>query len=1060
MLGCRYFSLQGVTTVHCPVALQVAEPYRNLHLFPTLPLPGVRYYSGAWGKSYEVTTESSADSILAQAVHGIDFPRVIETAYDEGARIFIEMGPGSSCTRMIGAILKERPHLARSVCHQGNDGPAAVLRLLAALAAERVPFDPAPLYPDKWLPGPPPASGREPFTVRFGGEPFVIPSLPVLSRPDISSKRGSMDEAFPSLATLDHSGEAVPDSFSDPLLQEFHSSQDALFKAHEAYLRFSEQVSNALGEAISLQISLQDTLGGEGMDQIYESNTLPSETTPELAKGALFDRNMCLEFAIGSAGRMLGPDFSEADTFPTRVRLPDEPLMLVDRIVELEGIPRSMTSGRVVTEHDILPGSWYLDAGRIPTCIAVEAGQADLFLSGYLGIDFITRGLAVYRLLDAVVTFHRGLPEPGDTIRYDISIEHFFQQGETRFFRFRFDATVDGKPLLTMRDGCAGFFTAEELSAGKGIVRGHLETKLRQGKLPPEWQELVPMAVESYDAQQLDRLRDRDLAGCFGPLFQGLGLTMPVTIPGGLMYLVHRVSELDPRGGRYGIGLIRAEADINPDDWFLTCHFVDDRVMPGTLMYECCLHTLRIFLLRMGWVAEGAEVAWEPLPGISSRLSCRGQVLESTKNVTYEVNLAELGYSPEPYAIVDAVMYADGKPIVEINSMSVRLSGTSREKLLAMWQAKGKPESPSPVPVVRKSAIYGKEQILAFSNGKPSEAFGDPYRVFDGERIIARLPGPPYQFMDRITAVQGEPWQMVAGAGVEVQYDVPADAWYFAAERQNRMPFAVLLEVALQPCGWLSAYVGSALTSPIDLSYRNLGGNGVQLRPVRPESEMLTIDAFLKKVSTSGGMIIQEFDFAVSDPMGPVYEGETMFGFFTREALANQVGIRDIGPYAPSQEETLNATSLPYPDSLPFPEKMLRMIDRIEMFIPEGGAAGLGYISGVKDVDPDEWFFKAHFFQDPVTPGSLGLESFLQLLKYAAVQRWGWREGQTVAVALGERHTWLYRGQIIPTAGRATVEAVITAVDDEKRSIRSDGLLGVDGRVIYRMKDFVLRIEG
>jgi acyl transferase domain-containing protein/3-hydroxymyristoyl/3-hydroxydecanoyl-(acyl carrier protein) dehydratase len=1060
MLGCRYFPLQGVTTVHCPVALQVAEPYRNLHLFPTSPLQGVKYFSGAWGRSYEVTPKNSADSILAQAVHGIDFPRVIETAYDEGARIFIEMGPGSSCTRMIAAILKERRHLARSVCHQGIDAPTAVLRLLAALAAERVPFDLSPLFPDKWLPDPAPTSGREPFMVRFGGEPFVIPSLPVLSKPDFAEKRKPIFEASPSLPSLDYSSEALPDSFRDPLLQEFHSSQDALFKAHEAYLRFSEQVSSALGEAISLQISLQDTLGGEGIDQVYESNTFPSETTPELAKGPLFDRKMCLEFAIGSVGSMLGPDFSEADTFPTRVRLPDEPLMLVDRIVVLEGVPRSMTSGRVVTEHDILLGSWYLDAGRIPTCIAVEAGQADLFLSGYLGIDFITRGLAGYRLLDAVVTFHRGLPEPGDTIRYDISIERFFQQGETRFFRFRFDATVDGKPLLTMRDGCAGFFTAEELSAGKGIVRGHLETRPRQGKLPPDWRELVPMAVESYDARQLDRLRGGDLAGCFGTLFQGLGLKSPVTIPGGLMRLVHRVSELDPRGGRYGIGLIRAEADIRPDDWFLTCHFVDDRVMPGTLMYECCLHTLRIFLLRMGWVAEGANVAWEPLPGISSRLSCRGQVLESTKSVTYEVHLAELGYSPEPYAIVDAVMYADGKAIVEISSMSVRLSGATLEKLLSLWQARRTGESPHPISARRKPAIYGKEQILAFSNGKPSEGFGDPYRVFDGDRVIARLPGPPYQFMDRITAIQGEPWHMVAGARVEVQYDVPADAWYFAAERQDLMPFAVLLEVALQPCGWLSAYVGSALTSPIDLSYRNLGGNAVQLRPVGPESELLTINAFLKKVSTSGGMIIQEFDFSVSDQIGVVYEGETMFGFFTREALANQVGIRDIVPYAPSQEEMLNATAFPYPDSPPFPEKMLRMIDRIDIFIPQGGPSGLGYIRGVKDVDPDEWFFKAHFFQDPVTPGSLGLESFLQLLKYSAFHRWGWREGNTLAVALGERHNWLYRGQIIPSAGMASVEATITAIDDGKRTIRADGLLSVDGRVIYRMKDFVLRIDG
>ena len=144
--------------------------------------------------------------------------------------------------------------------------------------------------------------------------------------------------------------------------------------------------------------------------------------------------------------------------------------MLVDRILSIEGQPRSLESGRVVTEHVIEPGAWYLDGGRIAPCIAIEAGQADLFLCGYLGVDFETKGLAVYRLLDATVTFHRGLPAAGEVIRYDIRISNFFRQGKTILFRFQFDATVAGEPLLTMRDGCAGFFTAEELAAGKGIV--------------------------------------------------------------------------------------------------------------------------------------------------------------------------------------------------------------------------------------------------------------------------------------------------------------------------------------------------------------------------------------------------------------------------------------------------------------------------------------------------------------------------------------------------------------------------------------------------------------
>src|SRR5262249_46174142 len=153
-------------------------------------------------------------------------------------------------------------------------------------------------------------------------------------------------------------------------------------------------------------------------------------------------------------------------------------------------------------------------------------------------------------------------------------------------FRFRFEGTINGEPLLTMTNGCAGFFSAEELASGKGVVQTELDRRPMPGVQPNDAAYLPPMAVESYDDAQIDALRRGDLAGCFGPRFKKLRLRDPLRIPGGRMKLVDRVVHLDPRGGRYGIGLIRAEADIHPDDWFLTCHFVDDQVMPGTLMYE------------------------------------------------------------------------------------------------------------------------------------------------------------------------------------------------------------------------------------------------------------------------------------------------------------------------------------------------------------------------------------------------------------------------------------------------------------------------------------------
>jgi 3-hydroxymyristoyl/3-hydroxydecanoyl-(acyl carrier protein) dehydratase len=743
----------------------------------------------------------------------------------------------------------------------------------------------------------------------------------------------------------------------------------------------------------------------------------------------------------------------------------------VDAITLIEGEPKSMTRGRVVTTHAVRADRWYLEAGRIPTAISVEAGQADLFLSGFLGIDFRTRGLAVYRLLDAVVTFHRGLPAVGETVVYDIAIDEFVKQGDTWLFRFRFDGTVDGEPYITMRNGVAGFFTAEALTAGKGIVQTALDKQRLPGKKPDDWPGLVPPGPSSLDAAGVEALRRGDLAAAFGPAFAAANLRRPLPLPGGMLRLVDRVPLLDPAGGRFGLGFARAEFDIHPDDWFLICHFVDDKVMPGTLMYECCLHTLRVLLTRLGWVGEAGEVAWEPVPGVQSRLKCRGQVLDTTETVTYEVTVKEVGFRPEPYCLADALMSADGKPIVEITNMSARLTGSSRQKLEAVWARAGIgfrvsggtdtrpgfgsiPDTRYPIPDTQYP-LYGAASILAFSNGNPSEAFGEPYRVFDRDRVIARLPGPPFQFLDRVVAVAGEPFVLKAGASCETEYDVPPDAWYFAEGGGEAMPFGVLLEVALQPCGWLAAYCGSALASPEDLKFRNLGGKAVQLRPVTPDSGTLTVAATMTNVSRSAGMIIQHYTMRVSDRTGTVYEGTTYFGFFTAAQLADQVGIREAKVPWPSAAEAARAERGVLPVGRPFPGPMLRMVDRIE-YVPDGGAKGLGLAVGRIAVDPNAWFFQAHFHQDPVWPGSLGLESFLQVLKYVARMRWGEPARPWRAVALNRPHSWTYRGQVLPTDGEVAVVLEVTAADDDARRLTGNGFLTVDGRVIYQMADFAL----
>ncbi len=357
-------------------------------------------------------------------------------------------------------------------------------------------------------------------------------------------------------------------------------------------------------------------------------------------------------------------------------------------------------------------------------------------------------------------------------------------------------------------------------------------------------------------------------------------------------------------------GLIRAEADIHPGDWFMVCHFVDDRVMPGTLMYECCLHTLRIFLLRMGWIGPRGQVVFEPVLGVANRLKCRGQITESTQVVTYEVTIKELGYRPEPYAIADALIHADGKPIVEITDMALQFTGTNRQELERLWAGEVRPPAAASSVTLRSSPsrLVSRRTHSATATGRSMTGDSSP-----------GLPGPPYKFLDRIVRVDAEPWIMVAGGSAEAEYDILPDAWFFAADRQDRMPLALLLEVALQACGWLAAYMGSALTSDHDMKFRNLGGTARQHRPVTRQTGTLTTRVKITKIASTAGMILQNYDFAIHSRDGLVYDGSTEFGFFHPRLLLEQVGIRDAAPYEITAEEQARARTFVMPSDAAVP---------------------------------------------------------------------------------------------------------------------------------------------
>ncbi len=1104
-LGCNAVFLDGVVTVHCDAVKPVEDDYRQLHLHPIDPPENMRFYSCAWGRAYDLNSENTAASITEQALNGFDFTRTIQQAYDDGIRVFVEMGPRASCTRMIQQTLEGRPHLAVAVSRSGDDEYLSILKMLGALRTEMVGVQLDKLYGrksyspemngvyDEILNKPKALSNEKEsrqIPIRIAN-PLPLPASPPLLPDNTDSniffqEQSKIEQNIDPVTEMDAISGPLPENLPHQLVRDLMRSVQenarTSSEAHKYFLEFSSRITKRYQEAMALQAQLLTTQ----MEQALKNGTVATgsgtrhtstEPTP------LYSRKDCLTFATGSVAEVFGMEFKVVDTYSARVRLPDEPLMLVDRVVSLVGEKCSLGSGRIVTEHDVLPGAWYLDGNRAPACISVEAGQADLFLSSYLGIDHEVKGRRTYRLLDACVTFFRGLPLPGDTIRYDITIEKFIRQGDTHLFFFKFKGFIDDNLLIQMKDGCAGFFTEEEVRNSGGIVsERHDDTPKKVDSGTAEWRHPAPVTIESFSEAALDALRSGRLGDAFGSAFQGKTISSSLWLPGGRMHLIDRVLTFDPYGGTFGKGLIRAEADVHPDDWYLTCHFVDDMVMPGTLMYECCAHTLRVFLQRIGWISDKEDACYEPVVGVESVLKCRGPVTPKTRHVLYEIDIKEMGYGPEPYAIADARMTADGAYIVYFDSISTKLTRGSREEIENIWKAPSEKapikerfraeKKASPATKGNDTVIFNRKMLEEFAYGRPSRAFGEPYREFDSHRFIARLPKPPYLFMDRVVDVTPEPWVLKPGGWIQAEIDIDPEDWFFRANRLTSMPFCVLNEIALQPCGWLAAYLGSALRSERDLRFRNLGGTAQLSRDVPAKKSSLTTRARLTQVSEAGDMIIEHFDFQILDSQQMIYQGRTHFGFFTRKALAGQVGLQqvDMSRYTLSENvSTRRHVAMQdhapiAPDDLSghvhghavMPGRAIRMIDHIDAYLPEGGPHGQGIIKASKEVLPEEWYFKAHFLNDPVCPGSLGLESLIQVLKFIALDRWPHlADDHCFTLKSDIHHQWTYRGQITRENKRIELIAAVTNVVEKPFPIlTADSLLTVDGLPIYHMEQF------
>lgn len=127
--------------IHCAPIASEYDAFVRLHEWPVELTTDIPIYSAADYAPLPDDSRAIAQSFARMLTNPIDFPRLVELAYQDGARVFIELGAGSNCSKWVEACLKGRQHIAMSI-NQNNVGDhTAILRLLAKLISQHIPLD-------------------------------------------------------------------------------------------------------------------------------------------------------------------------------------------------------------------------------------------------------------------------------------------------------------------------------------------------------------------------------------------------------------------------------------------------------------------------------------------------------------------------------------------------------------------------------------------------------------------------------------------------------------------------------------------------------------------------------------------------------------------------------------------------------------------------------------------------------------------------------------------------------------------------------------------------------
>ncbi|MEU4563478.1 SDR family NAD(P)-dependent oxidoreductase [Actinoplanes sp. NPDC023936] len=131
---------------HSPAMTGAATRFDAALAGSSLRTPAVPVWANVSGTRYPADPAEIRRLLTGQLAAPVRFLSQVEDMYAAGARVFVEVGPGRTLSRMISRILGDRPHVTVPCDVPGEPGLPRLLTALATLAAAGVPVDAGRLF--------------------------------------------------------------------------------------------------------------------------------------------------------------------------------------------------------------------------------------------------------------------------------------------------------------------------------------------------------------------------------------------------------------------------------------------------------------------------------------------------------------------------------------------------------------------------------------------------------------------------------------------------------------------------------------------------------------------------------------------------------------------------------------------------------------------------------------------------------------------------------------------------------------------------------------------------